>query len=339
MPNIEKVCFDRVLPSELARPLAGRMLSMSIGRTRAAFQIAKLWPNGSTIRIRFLGGTPQQQDLVKQHAVEWAQHANLQFEFVASGSAQVRIAFADDGAWSYVGTDALGIPANQPTMNFGWLDQGVVQHEFGHMLGMIHEHQNPRDNPIQWNRPVVDAALGGPPNNWDQDTIDHNMYAKYDVNQINGSEFDSDSVMLYSFPANWTTNGFHTAPNDALSELDKAFARHVYPGRDTGVPEVVELPVIEGATQADIGRPGEEDLFKFNATTQGRYTIETEGMTDVVMTLYSPAGIAVAQDDDGGVDRNARISTQLSPGMHTVQVRHYNSSNGTGSYGIKVVKG
>src|SRR3546814_7721890 len=75
MPHIEKVCFDRVLPAELARPLAGRMLSMSIGRTRAAFQIAKLWPNGSTIRIRFLGGSSQQQALVKQHAVEWAQYA------------------------------------------------------------------------------------------------------------------------------------------------------------------------------------------------------------------------------------------------------------------------
>src|SRR3546814_1180646 len=79
------------------------MLSMSIGRTRAAFQIAKLWPNGSTIRIRFLGGSSQQQALVKQHAVEWAQYANLEFGFVSSANAQVRIAFNDDGAWSYVG--------------------------------------------------------------------------------------------------------------------------------------------------------------------------------------------------------------------------------------------
>src|SRR3546814_1473987 len=132
------------------------------------------------------------------------------------------------------------------------------------------------------------------------------MYTKYDVSQINGSEFDSDSVMLYSFPASWTLDGFHTDPNDELSELDKAFARHVSPGRDTGVPEVVELPVIEGATQADIGRTVEEDLFKFTAQTAGRSTIETEGMTDVVMTLYSPAGILVAQDDDSGVARNPR---------------------------------
>src|SRR3546814_18473899 len=57
------------------------------------------------------------------------------------------------------------------------------------------------------------------------------------------------------------------------------------------------------------------------------------------LTLYSPAGILVAQDDDSGVERNSKIATHLSPGMHTVQVRQYNTSNGTGSSGIRVSKG
>src|SRR3546814_18648692 len=89
MPNIEKVCFDRVLPAELTRPLAGRMLSMSIGRTRAAFQIAKMWPTGSTIRILFLGGTSQQQALVNQPPAHWAQYTNLAFTLLSSGNSQV----------------------------------------------------------------------------------------------------------------------------------------------------------------------------------------------------------------------------------------------------------
>jgi len=181
MAVTDKVCFDRVLPGEVQRPRIGRMIVLEAGPTRAAFQVAKLWPNGTTIRIRFLGGAADQHALVKQHAAQWPAHADLKFEFVNSGSTQVRIAFNDDGAWSYIGTDALGIPADQPTMNFGWLDEGVILHEFGHMLGMIHEHQNPRDNPIQWNKPVVNAALSGPPNFWDQQTINHNMYAQYDV--------------------------------------------------------------------------------------------------------------------------------------------------------------
>src|SRR3546814_12250180 len=56
MPHIEKVCFDRVLPAELARPMAGRLLSLSIGRTPPAFPIAKLVPNIAPARKRRGGG-------------------------------------------------------------------------------------------------------------------------------------------------------------------------------------------------------------------------------------------------------------------------------------------
>jgi hypothetical protein len=337
MAKTEKVCFDRVLPAEVNRPHAGRMIVLGSGPTRAAFQVAKLWPNGSTLKVRFLGGTSQQQALVKQHAVKWTEHANLKFEFANAGSAQIRITFEDDGAWSYIGKDALGIPANEATMNFGWLDEGVILHEFGHMIGMIHEHQNPTDNPIQWNKPVVNAALAGPPNNWDQPTIDHNIYAKYDVSQINGSSLDPKSVMLYSFPASWTLNGFHTDENETLSAVDKEFARRVYP-RTAGTGPV-ELSVFEGTTEGEIGQPGEEDLYRFTARTAGRYTIETEGPNDLVMSLLGPSGAQIAQDDDSGTGRNPKIVTQLTPGVYTVQVRHYNASGGTGKYGIKVSKG
>lgn len=337
MAKTVKVCFDRILPSELQTPRAGRMMMLGNIRTRAAFQISKLWPNGSTIRIRFLGGTVAQQTLVKQHAVQWTQFANLTFEFGTSPNAQIRIAFADDGAWSYIGTDNLGITGNDPTMNFGWLDEGVILHEFGHMIGMIHEHQNPIDNPIKWNKPVVNAALSGPPNYWSQATIDYNMYRQYEVDQINGSSLDPKSVMLYSFPATWTLNGFHSEPNEELSELDKQFAARVYPRAAQPAGPVV-LPVIEGATEGEIGQPGEEDLYKFEAKTAGRYTVETQGVTDLVMTLFGSDGVLIAQDDDSGVGRNPRITQELIPGEYTVQVRHYNTTGGTGKYGIKVAK-
>lgn len=339
MAKTDKVCFDKILPNQIFRPISGRMMSLDIGKTRAAFQMEKLWPTGSTITIRFLGGSRDQHDMVERHAMEWTRYANLNFEFSHSYRAKVRIAFADDGAWSYVGKDALGIPSNQPTMNFGWLDKGVIQHEFGHMIGMIHEHQNPRSNPIQWNKPAVNRALGGPPNNWDQPTIDHNMYNKYNVNQINGSHFDRESVMLYSFPTNWTLNGFHSEPNESISEVDKAFARFAYPGRDTNTtPVATELTVIEGSTKASIGQPGEEDLFTFTASSEGRYTIETDGPTDLVMSLLGSDDTLIAQDDDSGEGRNSRIISRLYPGEYTLQVRHYNTSGGTGNYGIRVVK-
>jgi hypothetical protein len=61
-----------------------------------------------------------------------------------------------------------------------------VLHEFGHALGLIHEHQNPVGG-IQWNKPAVYADLGGPPNFWGKATVDNNMFATYAKDQINGS--------------------------------------------------------------------------------------------------------------------------------------------------------
>ena len=71
-------------------------------------------------------------------------------------------------------------------MNFGWLDEAVVLHEFGHAIGLAHEHQNP-DKGIKWNEDAVIRDLSGPPNNWDVATIRHNVLNKYAHDQINGA--------------------------------------------------------------------------------------------------------------------------------------------------------
>lgn len=333
MAKTDKVCFDRILPSELNTNRPERTIILTNGRARAVFLPAKLWPNGSNITISFIGGTTQQHNLVKSIAPQWTEHANLSFEFLDDGQGQVRISFEDSGAWSFVGTDALNI-VNQATMNFGWLDEAVILHEFGHMIGMGHEHQNPTDNPIQWDVDEVNAALAGPPNFWDPQTIQRNVLNRYDLSQINGSSFDPDSIMLYSFPAHWTTNGFTTDPNEQLSEMDKLFASRVYPSTETEIPE---LPVLEGF-KGQIGQPGEEDLYKFTVTAKDQYTIETGGNTDLVMKLFDGSQQLIGQDDDSGQGRNSRIISDLNPGEYTIQVRHYNEARGVGEYSISVFR-
>ncbi len=339
MSTSKHFCIDRVLPADLRKAIPYR--SLGSGRTRAVAPLGKLWINGSTLRVRFLSGTAQQRSIVTQFAPQWMQHANLKLEFDNSADAEIRIAFADDGAWSYVGTDARGIASNLPTMNFGWLDEAVVLHEFGHALGLAHEHQNP-DGGISWNEAAVIQSLSGSPNFWDEATIRHNVLNKYQHDQVNGTEFDPQSIMLYSFPANWTTDGFHTEPNTTLSAIDRAFiaGEKMYPGRGTE-PEFVDLPVFEPhATPAEIGAPGEEDRFKVHVTSAGRYTVQTEGETDLVMKLFGPDNLTrlIAEDDDSGNGYNPSITADLLPGDYYVQVRHYNRLSGHGSYGVSVVK-
>lgn len=342
MPEIPKICFDRVLPRDMRRP-GSRYNPHTAARSpaRAIMPIGKRWPNGSTLRVRFLGGMPDQHQMVERTAHQWSEFANIRFEFGGSpATTEIRIAFENDGAWSYVGIDNLDIPQHAATMNFGWMDEGTILHEFGHALGLAHEHQNP-DGGIQWDEQNVISDLKGPPNFWDIDTIRRNVLNKYRRDQVNGTAFDGGSIMLYSFPASWTTDGFHTAPNDVLSDVDKAFIGSAVAYPTPAGPGIVELPVADMAPrEAAIGKVGEEDLYKFTADADDRYTIETFGSTDVVMALYGPDSRTslIAEDDDSGTEWNSRITAELTPGDYYVQIRHYSRTTGTGEYGIRVSK-
>ncbi|KAJ7831985.1 hypothetical protein B0H13DRAFT_1527444, partial [Mycena leptocephala] len=110
----------------------------------------------------FLDGTARQQAKVTQVIQEWSLYANITFAYVASPSdSDLRITFnPKGGSWSYVGTDNEYISTSQANMNLGWVEDsgrtnkdgtiqvssdehGVILHEFGHVLGLMHEHQSP----------------------------------------------------------------------------------------------------------------------------------------------------------------------------------------------------
>ena len=326
-----RTCFDRVLPAQLMQPMARADSALE-----SVFFVRKLWPNGSRLRVRFLGGSADQRRLAMEQAAWWAPHANLSFVESTDPDAEIRVAFdASDGAWSYIGTDCLSIPRDQPTMNLGFQDGGTSAHEFGHAIGQGHEHQNPEGG-IEWNEPEVMRDLSGPPNFWTPDQIRHNVLQKYSRDQIRGTVFDPRSIMLYFFPASWTLNGVGTDANEVLSDTDKAFAAAIYPRR--GTPTAKRLEIGAAPLPESIGRPGEEDLFAFAATQAGPHVVETEGSTDLVMKLYGPNSptALIAEDDDSGVGLNPRIARALVPGDYLVQVRHYRQGSGTGNYAIRV---
>lgn len=340
MANRPKVCFDRILPRDLMRMQA---TTRARGRMRAVAPIGKTWMNGSTLRVRFIGGTAAQKAKVKEQSGWWDAHANLKFEFNDAPDAEIRISFDEnDGAWSYIGTDCRNIPLNDATMNLGFLDGGTVAHEFGHAIGLAHEHQNPAGG-ILWNEQVVIREMAKSPNFWDEATTRHNILKKYSIDQINGTDFDPESIMLYFFPAEWTLNGIGTQANEVLSEIDKLFiaGAKMYPKTHPTVGEATELKVNSTRrTPAAIGRFGEEDLFTFTASRPGRHVIDTRGPTDVVMKLFGPNSptALMAEDDDSGVDYNAHIAADLIEGRYWAQVRHYNRASGVGKYSIRVAR-
>lgn len=206
--------------------------------TRAAVLEDFAWKKGQEITVKFVDGSEELRARVRAVAEEWTAVADLVFTFVDSGSAEIRIAFVDgDGSWSYIGTVCQQIDQADHTMNFGWLTadspddelRRVVLHEFGHALGLIHEHQNPQ-HPISWNKARVIADLSGPPNNWDPETIENNMFAKYEPADVIATDTDPKSIMMYPIPRSWTTDGFFVGLNGELSPKDRELIRQVYSG-------------------------------------------------------------------------------------------------------------
>lgn len=122
----------------------------------------KIWPQNSTIRIKFLSGTEHSIDLFKTLLeTQYAPHVNLKFKFVAKNEdAQIRVKFVkgkEMSGSSWEGTKALEYTdQDDPTIDFdfdiedSWFSDGTYQenklsmtdiilHELSHMVGMSHD--------------------------------------------------------------------------------------------------------------------------------------------------------------------------------------------------------
>jgi hypothetical protein len=206
-------------------------------KLRATLVKAFMWQAGDVITASFLDGDPGLQARVRKVAQSWSQYVNVKFQFSDGPNADIRISFSQGpGSWSLVGTQCRTAPVGSVTMNYGWLKpesddlevQRVVLHEFGHALGLIHEHQNPAGG-IQWNKPVVYAYLQGPPNNWTPEKVDRNMFQLYQEDLTVHTKVDAQSIMMYAIPAQFTLDGYSAGINTTLSDIDKSFMSEMYP--------------------------------------------------------------------------------------------------------------
>ncbi|MEP6719948.1 MAG: M12 family metallopeptidase [Variovorax sp.] len=335
----ERVDNVRILPLGGPGPRGSGMM-----RPRAAVERMKLWDNGRHLRVKFLDGLAEVQGKVEAIAKEWEAIANLHLDFVATGASEIRISFAEQGfSWSTVGTDALTVPARQATMNYGWLEpttslreyQRVVRHEFGHALGMIHEHQNPAaQGQIPWDKEKVYAHYAQ--QGWTRDDVDFNLFALYAEDSTNYTAFDPTSIMEYAIPDSLTIGSYAIGWNTTFSPTDIEFMRRQYP---MGAPSMVELTVGAARTEADLSTGGEVDTYHFDVATTATHIMTTEGPSDTVLTLHGPGdpGAVLAWDDDRGKGLNARIVRKLHAGSYWLSVRHKNAQ-ATGSYSVGVKK-
>jgi hypothetical protein len=296
-------------------------------RARAIRLIRAKWVNGTVLHYFFLAGPEPQKEAVRAAFQEWKDVGiGLEFREVSDRSeAEIRIAFDQaDGSWSYVGRDVLGISNEEPTMNFGWdltddYGRSTALHEIGHTLGLPHEHQNPFAG-IVWDEEQVYSYFAGPPNSWSQQQTFHNVLRKLATSEVEGSEWDPDSVMEYWFPAGLITepaqyrDGIN--PPGGLSGTDKEWVTRWFPALE---PEQRKLDPFVSAPLTLAA--GEQADFVVEPDASREYQISTFGTADTVMVLFEEVDGEprfVAGDDDSGTDRNARLTAKLFQGRRYV---------------------
>jgi hypothetical protein len=222
-----------------------------------------LWPpTYPKLRVCFFGGPQLARQLIAKTAKEWeSSEMGIKLDFgdmndprlCGQGDGrenQIRVSFDKPGYWSQLGQfSVVYTKQEEASMNFEGLDKiesgqtynnyafGTIRHEFGHALGLYHEHQSPEshcDQEFNWN--YVYEYLKGPPNNWPQEQIDFNL-RPLDPTQVPGvmvTDFDNTSVMLYQFPDKYYVKGaasrcYIPAPNDQISRVDRAVVNYMYP--------------------------------------------------------------------------------------------------------------
>ncbi len=217
------------------------------------------WPIGGNLHIGFCDGDEATREKVVKYAREWEEHANINLIFhkgnldipkiprvIFLGKPVIAISFKRPGTsngksksfYSAVGIESLWFLYEKKEPSMVLEDIGgesevdfkrVVLHEFGHALGLEHEHKSP-DATIQWNKENVYktyADLG-----WEKEEVDAQVLNPFDKTATNYSRFDPESIMLYAISAHHTTNGFSRPWNNGLSKTDKEFISKLYPGRN-----------------------------------------------------------------------------------------------------------
>jgi len=274
----------------------------TLAGTRGLVDPYYLWDEGKSIRVRFMGGSTAMRDKVKTYAKEWEQYANLTFNFIEYGDADIRVNLDDKGGHnSIIGQLAAGVPQDVKTMNFDTTDfatydamHRTVLHEFGHAIGLLHEHYSPKAG-IPWNKEAVYKELAQS-QGWDKMTVDVNLFQEYALTYTHGTAYDKTSIMHYPVLARWTTNGYSVPWNNSLSAGDKAMIGMLYPKsgkRSTDVPRFV----ITNFTKMTVVNSAEKQgllLYpSFNIKTAGN-----EGQVYFTVFFYDEEGYPIMDNDD-----------------------------------------
>ncbi|MBC7538719.1 MAG: hypothetical protein H7281_07860 [Bacteriovorax sp.] len=218
--------------------------AVKITETSLIVRTSKTWEENRTLIITFIDGEPETKMEVERFSNEWTKYANINFAFYPTPNdvpknktIDILISFKKTGNNSSVGRDSLASSKNNTySMSLSELDKkfihlrrSTILHEFGHALGLEHEHQHINRNfklneekALEYCRTVY---------GFDESTCRLNIIQTISGNDVYMSKYDPLSIMHYSLHPSFLQNQINLSNNISLSLLDKIEIAKVYPGR------------------------------------------------------------------------------------------------------------
>ena len=207
-------------PGEAGRRLTWTVEDTVIGKSKGAYTGALI------LTVKFINGSSAHKERVKRVANEWCKYGNVRFKYVNSGPSDIRIAFDYEkdnkgqvikkNWFSNVGVNTVSESVRPYTMHFSTdYSDGTVLHEFGHALGLVHEHLSPQFNSLfRWVPEHKEDRSGAEPGLYStiksayafsKQLTEAQIKQKINDNFLNfredevheDSTFDPDSVMTY----------------------------------------------------------------------------------------------------------------------------------------------
>ncbi|MCK3825628.1 matrixin family metalloprotease [Pseudomonas sp. W2Aug9] len=210
---------------DIPAPEAGRI-------KRGLAKIYNLWRPG-VVTVALDLRDQKSKTLMVDAIREWAHHTPaLRFHIVDGKKGDIRI--SDDeglkGNWSYFGTDAKSADKDKPTMHLDRTDdskkfRSSALHEFGHALGLVHEHQHPQ-NTVDWNASAAYEYYIR--DSFSREQVNAQILGTLSGPGILATPYDPKSVMHYRIPMSLRNKGQGIPKNTSLSSGDRNIAQEIY---------------------------------------------------------------------------------------------------------------
>jgi hypothetical protein len=248
-------CFIKQLPEEHWVSAASTAVQINPANAPGLHQFRQAFPEGVippehiavlTTKYWGVGGVkltvgfmdnpePALRARVLSHMNAWGVFSNVQF-VETTVNPQVRISRGAGGYWSYLGTDVLLIPANEPTMNLQGFSMNtpdseffrVIRHETGHTLGFPHEHMR-KEIIDQIDREKAIAYFMST-QGWSREKVIAQVLNPLAESAVIATEHaDPNSIMCYSLPAAIMKTGTAVLGGRDIDVQDANFAAKIYP--------------------------------------------------------------------------------------------------------------